>query len=70
MFVLSPYLLCRLSSLAFFQNPSDPTTFPGYQPSVEALNPPGQVPISPYIGAENTLANMQTAHGYRGLPTV
>ncbi|KAH9964232.1 hypothetical protein BC827DRAFT_1266025 [Russula dissimulans] len=51
-------------------DPNDPTTFPGYQPSGEALAPPGQVPISPYAGAGNTLANMQTAHGYHGLPTV
>jgi len=50
-------------------DPNDPTTFPGYQPA-ETLAPPGQVPISPYTGAGNNLANMQTAHGYHGLPTV
>jgi len=73
---ISPSPSTPVTSMRLY-DPNDPTTFPGYQPP-EMLIPPGPVPFSPYTGggggggggAENTLANMQTAHGYHGLPTV
>ncbi|KAH9169670.1 hypothetical protein EDB89DRAFT_1449003 [Lactarius sanguifluus] len=55
-----------------FYDPSDPSTYPGYQ-SVPST-PDVHVPVAPYEGSlnGNTLANMQTARpqGYHGLPTV
>jgi len=58
-------------------DPSDPTTFPGYQPSGPGSDVTTPPPFSPYntgAGAGNTLANMQTSApgtpGYHGLPTV
>jgi len=70
MFVYSRHSLrCPLLILFSFQDPNDPTTFPGYRPGAETLAPPGQVPIT---GAGNTLADVQTARPgeYHGLPTV
>ncbi|KAI9436123.1 hypothetical protein F5148DRAFT_25456 [Russula earlei] len=53
-------------------DPNDPTTFPGYQPVAQTLGAPMQVPVAPYVGTGNTLANMQISRpqGYHGLPTV
>jgi hypothetical protein len=56
-------------------NPNDPSTFPGYQgpeyqgvPQTPATPPQGPVPSA--NGTGNSLATMQTAQGYHGLPTV
>ncbi|KAH9992128.1 hypothetical protein BJV77DRAFT_453678 [Russula vinacea] len=56
-------------------DPSDPTTYPGYQgPPQSPATPEGPVPS--HIGTTNSLATMQTSlshpgpQGYHGLPTV
>jgi hypothetical protein len=69
---------CGFLPILFFfdtQNPNDPSTFPGYQgpeyqgvPQTPATPPQGPVPSA--NGTGNSLATMQTAQGYHGLPTV
>ena len=65
--------LCMLMSATFFdtQDPSDPTTYPGYQGVPQSPDTPQG--FAPSLnGNTNSLATMQTSRtqGYHGLPTV
>jgi hypothetical protein len=60
-----------LSFQFFLQDPSDPTTFPGYEGVPQSPDTP-QGPEPLHNGVANSLATMQTSRtrGYHGLPTV
>ncbi|KAH9991391.1 hypothetical protein BJV77DRAFT_1068354 [Russula vinacea] len=57
-----------------FYDPSDPTTFPGYQGSPHSPGISSQAHMSSYIGTGSSLGHTQTslpqAMGYHGHPTV
>ncbi|KAH9991390.1 hypothetical protein BJV77DRAFT_1068353 [Russula vinacea] len=57
-----------------FYDPSDPTTFPGYQGSPHSPDISSQAHMSSYIGTGSSLGHTQTslpqAMGYHGHPTV